>query len=192
MTCLQIDQIYLYLEKELSPSENKKIEEHLAICLKCKNVIEERRILLQASESLPIWEIPPDFTRQVMSQILPKNVSARSWLEAAAAGFSSIILMFSAFFLLSGENLVTLLISLGYNLLNLVQNLLILFVKLFKLAFLLVKIIVQFSGFLIEGFSRLTTILSPEVQIILITLTLILSVFFIFGVKRKFLTGERA
>jgi len=36
MKCLGIDQIYLYLEKELPSEENKKIEEHIATCLKCK------------------------------------------------------------------------------------------------------------------------------------------------------------
>lgn len=192
MTCLRIDQIYLYLEKEFSPSENKKIEEHLASCLKCKNALEERKILLQASESLTLWETPPDFIRQVMAQIFPEKVTARSWFITMAVGFSSIILMFLAFFLLSGQNLARLLINLSFSLLDLVRNISILFVKLFKLATLLVKIIVQFSRFLIEGFARLTTILSPEIQILLITLTLILSASLLYGMRRKFMTGEKA
>lgn len=191
MRCLRIDQIYLYLEKELSPPENKKIEKHLASCSKCKNAIEERRILLQASESLTLWESSLDFPSRVMAQIFPEKVSLRSWLEAAAAGFSSITLILLAFFLLSGENLGYLLLSLNHTLLNLVRNILILFVKLFKLAYLLVRIAFQFSGFLIEGVAHLTTILSPEVQIILIILTITLSVSLLYGVRRKFMTGEK-
>ena len=192
MRCLRIDQIYLFLEKELSPLEHKKIEDHLASCSKCKNAVEERKILLQASESLPIWETPPDFTRKVMVQIFPEKVSLRSWLTATAAGFSSIIFTFFAFFLLSGKNLPDLLFGLSHTLLDIVRNFSILFVKLFKIASLLVRIIFKFGRLFAEGFAHLTTILSPEVQIILITLTLILSASLILGVRKKLMTGEKA
>lgn len=192
MRCLRVDEIYLYLEKELSPSEHKKIEEHLAFCSKCKNTVEERKILVQASETLPLWETPPGFTRQVMAQIFPVKISIRSWVTATAAGFSSIILMLLAFFLISGENLADLLIGLGHWLLSLLRNISVLLVKLFKLASLLIKIILQFSRLLFDGYTHLTTILSPEVQIILITLTLILSAILIYGVRRKLMIGEKA
>lgn len=192
MTCLRIDQIYLYLEKELTPSENKKIEEHLASCLKCKNAIDERKILLKASESLPLWELPSDFSRQVMSRIFPEKVSLRTWATAAALGFSSFILILLAFFLLTGKNLADLFIDLGHAQLNPVRNLLILFVKLVKLASILVKVIVQFSRLLFEAFALLTTILNPETQIILILITVILSASLFYGVRRKFMTGEKA
>ena len=74
MTCLRIDQIYLYLEKELTPFENKKIEEHLYSCLKCKNEIEERKILLKASKSLPLWELPSNFSLHLMERLFPDKV----------------------------------------------------------------------------------------------------------------------
>ncbi len=192
MRCLRLDEIYLFLEKELSSLETKKIEDHLASCPKCKNAVEERKVFLQASESLPFWEMPPDFTRRVMEQIFPEKVSLRSWLTAAAAGFSSIILCFLAFFLLSGENLTNFLIPLGHTLLDLVRNFSIFCIKLFKIASLLVRVITPFARLLLQGFAHLTTILSPEAQIILIILTLILSASLIFGVRRKFMTGEKA
>lgn len=62
MNCLRINQIYLYLEGELSPAENKSIEEHLSSCLICKKAVKERKLLLQASRSLPLWNTPPDFS----------------------------------------------------------------------------------------------------------------------------------
>lgn len=101
MNCLRINQIYLFLEKELSPSENKKIEEHLASCPKCKKAMEEREFLHQAAESLPLWQTPPDFTHQIMAAIFPEKISLRSWFTALAAGFSSTVLILSAYFLIS-------------------------------------------------------------------------------------------
>ncbi len=192
MRCLGIDQIYLFLEKELSPSEHKKIEDHLASCPKCKNAVEERRTLLQASESLPIWETPPDFTNQVMLQIFPEKISLRSWLTATAAGFSSIILTLFALFLLSGNNLPDLLTEFSHALLDIVRNFSILSVKLFKVVSLLIRIIYRFGRLIVEGFAHLTTIISPEVQIILITFTLILSASLVLGVRKKLMTGEKA
>lgn len=191
MKCLRIDQIYLYLEKELSPSENKKVEKHLASCIKCKNAVEERKILLKASESLPLWEVPPDFTGQTMAQIFPEKVSLRSWLAAAAVSLSSIILLFSLFFIFSKENLGGLFINLGHRLLDILRSLSVLLIKILEIATLLVKIIIQFSGFLIKIFTHLTKILDLEAQIILIAFGLVLISSLLFGVRKKFMTGEK-
>ena len=191
MRCLRADEIYLYLENELAPSQIQKIKEHLASCPKCLKAVEERKILLQASESLSLWEIPPDFARQLMERISPKKVTLRSWLTAAAAGFLSIFLTLSIFFVLSEENLLEVVLSSGHRLLDLVRTASVLFVKVFKLASLLIRVITQFVGFLIEGLIRLTSILGPEVQIILIILTVLLSATLIFGVRRKFIGGEK-
>lgn len=191
MKCLSIEQIYLYIEKELSASENKKIEEHLTACPKCKNAIEERKPLIKAAESLPLWQTPPDFTRQIMTKIFPDKVSLSQWLVTVSAGFISITLALFIFFLVTGQNLSGLLISLYHVLLNLVKNLSLLFVKLYKLASLFVNILQQFSEYLVKGFTLLTTIISPQVQIIIITITIILIASFIFGIKRKLLIGEK-
>lgn len=192
MRCLRADQIYLYLEKELTPPEIQKIKEHLTSCPACQKAVEERKILLQASESLPLWEIPPDFARQVMERISPKKVPLRSWLAAAAAGLLSISLTFFIFFVLSGENFLEVVFGLGHGLLELVRTASVLLIKVFKLISLLIKVINQLLGFLFEGFIRFTSILNPEVQIILIVLTIILSLTLIFGVRRKFIGGEKS
>lgn len=192
MRCLKADQIYLYLEKELTPPEIQEIKEHLTSCPTCQKAVEERKILLQASKSLNLWEIPPDFARQVMERISPKKVTLRSWLAAAAAGLLSISLTFFIFFVLSGENFLEVVFGLGHGLLDLVRTASVLLVKVFKLASLLIKVINQFLGFLFKGLMRLTSILNPEVQIILIVLTTILSLTLIFGVRRKFIGGEKS
>ncbi len=191
MKCLNIEQIYLYIEKELSPGENKKIEEHLTICPKCKKALEERRLLLQATESLPLWQTPPDFTQQVMARIFPAKVSLKAWLGAVSTGFVSLILALFIFFLATGQNLSSLALSFYDTILNFIKNLSPIFVKLIKLASLFVKILQQLSEYIIKGFTLLTTIISPEIQIIIITVTIILIASSIYGIRKKLLVGEK-
>ena len=191
MKCLNIEQIYLYIEKELSLGENKKIEEHLTICPKCKKALEERRLLLQATESLPLWQTPPDFTQQVMARIFPAKVSLKAWLGAVSTGFVSLILALFIFFLATGQNLSSLALSFYDTILNLIRNFSPIFVKLIKLASLFVKILQQLSEYIIKGFTLLTTIISPEIQIIIITITIILTASSIYGIRKKLLVGEK-
>jgi len=191
MSCLRIDQIYLFLEKELSPSENKKIKEHLSSCSKCKKAVEERKILLQAAESLPLWKTPPNFTQHVMSAVFLEKVTFRSWLTTVTVGIASLILTFLFFFLFSGQSLVDLFVSLNSRILNTIQNFTVSFAKLVKLVTLFGKIIYRFIEFLFKSIAQLTSIISPEVQITLIILTLILSASLFYGVSRKLLSGEK-
>lgn len=191
MKCLNIEQIYLYIEKELSLGENKKIEEHLTICPKCKKALEERRLLLQATESLPLWQTPPDFTQQVMARIFPAKVSLKAWLGAVSTGFVSLILALFIFFLATGQNLSSLALSFYDTILNLIRDFSPTFVKLIKLASLFVKILQQLAEYIIKGFTLLTTIISPEIQIIIITITIILIASSIYGIRKKLLVGEK-
>jgi len=192
MKCLGIDQIYSYLEKELSSEENKKIDKHLATCLKCKNALEERSLLLRAADSLPIWQTPPDFTQQVMARIFPEKVTLREWLTAVAVGSSSIIVALLAFFILTGQNLTTFLSSTTHTLWNFVKNVSLIFVKLFKIASLLITVARQLAEYLFENIARLTTFVSPEVQIIIIAFSILLFTFLILGIRRKMLIGEKS
>ena len=192
MKCLSIEQIYLYIEKELTLSENKKIEAHLAICRKCKKALEERRPLLQASESLPLWQTPPNFTQQVMARIFPARVPLSAWLTAAYAGLGLTTLAIFTIFLVTGQNFSSLLTSLNHSLWNFIRNLSPVFVKFFKVATLFVRVLQQFFEYIIKAFASFTTIISPQVQIIIITIAIILIVFSIYGIKRKILIGEKA
>jgi predicted anti-sigma-YlaC factor YlaD len=191
MRCLSIEQIYLYLEKELSPAEEREIHEHLAACPKCKKAAEERRVLLQAAESLPLWKTPPDFAQQVMARIFPERVSPLAWLGAAASGFASMILAIVIFALVTGQSLSNLLFNIYHTGLDFVKNLSPLFAKILKVASLLVKILQQLGELLIKGLTLLTTIISPQVQIILIAVAIIFIASSIYGIKRKLLIGEK-
>jgi predicted anti-sigma-YlaC factor YlaD len=192
MKCLSIEQIYLYLEKELTTGENKKIEEHLAACRKCKNALDERRPLLQAAKSLPLWETPSDFTQQVMARIFPARVPLSAWLTAAWAGFGSSILAILILFLVTGQNFTSLLTSLNHSLWNFIENFSPFLVKLLKVASLFVEALQQSFGFITKTFASLMTIVGPQVQIIIITGAIILIALSIYGIKRKIFVGEKA
>ena len=121
MNCLHLDQVYLYLEEELSPSEKSRVEEHLASCPKCQAAVEERRLLHQASDSLPLWEPPPDFTNQVMARLFPVRMSIRNWITVSVAGFSLTAFALFIYLILSGQSLAKMLpgaLSVGLRLLE--------------------------------------------------------------------------
>lgn len=192
MKCLRIEQIYLYLEKELSPAEDRKIHKHLAACPKCKKAVGERKLLLQASESLPLWKTPPDFAQQVMARIFPEKVSVWAWLGAAASGFASMVLAVVLFALVTGQSLSSLLFSIYHTGLNFLKDLSPLFVKILKVATLLIKILQQLGELLLKGLTLLPTIISPPVQIILIAVAVLFIASSIYGIRRKLFIGEKA
>lgn len=192
MSCLRIDQIYLYLEGELSPEDTQSIQEHISSCMKCKRAVQERELLVKASKSLPALEIPPGFTQRVLVQIFPQITSLREWVTTAAAGISSAVLAFFIFYLLSGQNLAHLFINLNRMALNLFRNFIVVLAKSAKLISLVIKILLRIGSLFVNGLESLTTLLSPEIQIILIILTVILSALLLYGAKRKFFAGEKA
>ena len=53
MGCLTIAQIYLFIENELAVDEVQKIQKHLSTCAKCRNMVEERQVLVLAADTLP-------------------------------------------------------------------------------------------------------------------------------------------
>lgn len=191
MKCLTIEQIYLYIEKDLSPSENKEIESHLKACPMCQKALEERRLLSQAAESLHLWEAPPDFSQQVLARIFPPKVSLPAWLGTVAAGFASMVLGFFILTLITGQNLRSLLLSFTEAVFDFLKYLAPLFVKVLKLASLLVTISQRFAEFLLKGLTLLTSIISTELQIIIISSTIILIAASIFALRRKLAFGEK-
>ena len=192
MGCLTIAQIYLFIENELPSDEARKIQKHLSTCAKCRNMVEERRVLVQAADSLPQFELPPNFTDQVMANIFPSRIPLRVWIRATAGGLSAMIFAFFLFYIFSGKNLADLFISINKFLLPALRTLSTGVVKAFKLIWYLIKIIAQFIDFALKGFGKLTTILSPEAQIGIVTLTLIVSTIIFLTVRKKIMFGEKA
>ena len=192
MGCLTISQIYLYIENELAADEIRKIENHLNMCAKCRDRVEERRILVQAAETLPPFKLPPDFTQQVMANIFPSRIPFRVWIRATAGGLSGMIFAFFLFYVFSGKNLAELFISINKFSLPALRTVSTGVVKTLKLLWYLIKIIAQFFDFALKGLGKLTTLLSPEFQIGIVTLTLIASAVIYLTVRKKFMLGEKA
>lgn len=192
MDCLNIEQIYLFLEQEMSPDEMLRIQKHLDSCPRCVNAVEDRRALVLAANSLPQIEVPPDFGQQVMAAIFPDKVPLRVWVKSIAAGLSSTAFAFLLFYIFSGKNLADLFISIGTFFLSVLSALSTGLAKILKFAGYLVNILFDLVRLLIKGFVQLTALLSPEAQFIIIAITLLLSALLLFGVRRKFMMGEKA
>jgi predicted anti-sigma-YlaC factor YlaD len=192
MNCLRIDQVYLFLEGELSSEENRSIKDHISSCEKCRKAVEERKLLIEASQSLPAWEIPQDFTQRVLAYIFPKKITLRDWIFTASIGLSSAVLAFFVVYLISGHNLADVFINLNRTVLSLFQNIVVVLAKTAKLISVGIQVILKIVSLILTGFASLTTIVSPELQIGLIALTAIFIALFLFGAKKKLLAGEKA
>ncbi len=191
MNCLHIDQIYLFLEGELSSNEIRSIKEHISSCEKCQKAVQERKLLVKASQSLPEWEIPQDFSQRVLAHIFPKKTVLRSWAVTAAIGLSSAVLAFFAVFWISGQNLADLFINLNRTTLSLFQDIVVVLIKSAKLITVGIQLIFKIVRVILKGLASLSTILSPELQTGLILCTVFIAAILFFGAKRKFLAGEK-
>jgi hypothetical protein len=192
MNCLRIDQIYPFIEGELSPDEKRAIEVHISSCHKCKKAVEERMLLVEASQSLPDWEVPRGLTQSILANIVPKRITFRDWLVTAAIGLSSAVLAFLAVYMVSGQTLADVFINLNRSALNLFQNIVVVSAKAAKLISISIQIILKILSLIIKGLESLTTILGPELPIGLILLTAVITALLLFGAKRKLLAGEKA
>jgi hypothetical protein len=191
MSCLSVEHIYMYLEKQLSASENKRIEKHVSSCLKCQKVIEERELLLQAVESLPSWKVPSNFAQQVMESISPVKVSWWSWLSTLAGGFLTFLVAFTIYILATGQNVSSLFISLYQIFWGQIKNSSLVFIKFFKVISALLLTVRQLLESLFKGLLQILTIIKPEVQILIVVIFILASFFIIYGVRRKFMIGEK-
>jgi hypothetical protein len=192
MNCLGFDQIYLFLEGELAPMEHRLVDDHISACAKCKIAVEERKLLVEASQSLPVWEIPQDFTQHILARIFPTRISRRDWIVTISIGLSSAVLAFFAVFLISGQNLADLFINLNQTALSLFQNIVVLLVKTAKLISVGIQVIFKLASLILKGLTSLTTIINTELQIGLIALTVVITALLLLGAKRKLLAGEKA
>lgn len=191
MNCLTLGKIYSYLEKEVSSSEKEWIEHHLRTCPRCREAVEERRLLLQASESLPFLEVPTDFAQRVMTRIKPAPLSLAGWLIALGASVSSLVLLLGFLAVSRGENLGNLLIKLNDLLWSYAKNVAIAVAKVLTLFSAGAKIIAPLSHAISEITSAVTSIIRPEIQILGIVLSLGLLAALAYWAKKRIFIGEK-
>lgn len=191
MECLTVEQIYLFIDKEMPSDELRQIQMHLDACPACSGAVEDRRALVRAADSLPQIETPPGFTQQVMAAVFPGKAPLGVWIKSIATGLSSTVFAFLLFYIISGKNGADLFISTGRLFLSALSALSTGLAKFFNLAGQVANIVFELGRLLIRGFARLSALLSPEAQFVIIAFTLLLSALFIFGVRRKFFMGEK-
>jgi hypothetical protein len=186
MNCLSLAQVYRYLEGELPPPERQELEGHLASCRMCREAVEARRRLAEAASTLPDLEIPADFSARVMARIAGSQFSLRGLLISLAAGCSAILVALGLAMVVTRQSPLGLLVGLNQYVLRNLKTLSLTFIKFFKVLLLIFKIFSNVVEELIGGLSVLTSLISPQTQILLITLTLLLSVTLFMVLKRKF------
>jgi predicted anti-sigma-YlaC factor YlaD len=173
MTCLNLEQLYSYVEGELSDSEKKNFEAHLESCPKCRDAVEERRLLIRAVETLPQLEVPADFAHKVMSRIAPARVKIFGWLGAAAAFLATSAIMVTAVALLTGRSLSPLVLGMSRFLWQNINDMAFSLAKITKSLLLALKILAQISREIFEGFKILTSFISLEAQVVLVGIAFI-------------------
>lgn len=191
MSCLTVRQIYLYLEDELPVEERARIKKHISSCEPCRLLLEDRKMMLRAAESLPPLDMPDDFTQQVMAKVFPRVSPVRIWIAGLATGFSLMMFIFLAVFLQSDISFSSIFVRLNSSLWVFVKNLSVFTVKLFKIVSVISEILIQFGSFILRTLVSLTTLIRPEFQILLITLTVVFCLSALYMMRRKIWTGDK-
>ncbi len=186
MNCLSLDKVYRYLEGELAPSERQELEGHLASCQICREAVEARRRLTEAASTLPDLEIPADFSAKVMARIAGSQFSLRRLLISLAAGCSAILAALGLAMIVTHQSLPGLLVGLNQYVLRNFKSLSLTSIKFLKVFLLIFKIFSNVIEELIGGISVLTSLISPQTQILIVTLTVLLSMTLFMMLKRKF------
>ncbi len=86
MNCFKIEEIYAYLEKEITPQKARAIEEHFHHCSRCRSLAEDRRRFLDACSHLPDWPLPVNWAKAVMKRIASIKPASFFWLIALISG----------------------------------------------------------------------------------------------------------
>ncbi len=168
MSCLKISALYAYLEGDLSSEEKARVENHLNACSKCRQALEERRLLSEAWTGLPPLELPADFTERVLARLDRSRRRRRPLrlvlLATAALSTASLALLF----IISGQNVFSLLSAANKSLLEYAKDGAIICVKALALFRAAGKSLQPVRQALVKTLYELNSLLSPAAQAALI------------------------
>jgi predicted anti-sigma-YlaC factor YlaD len=119
MSCLRLEQVYLYLEGELDPSGFRVVEDHLNLCPSCRRAVEERRAIHEASLMLPPVAVPQDFSARVLARIPVRSSSPLARTMVFAAGIGTLAFTLLGAILVMGLRIPAFLVYLNRTLWNL-------------------------------------------------------------------------
>jgi anti-sigma factor RsiW len=94
MRCLgNEDWLNRYLDGELDPSVQARLEEHLAVCEACQRELAQTRVVFASLESLQAVPVPAGFTDDVLAGLPRQSASPVAWGVLAAQVIASVILL---------------------------------------------------------------------------------------------------
>jgi predicted anti-sigma-YlaC factor YlaD len=180
MNCLTIDRLYAYLDGDLSPVEKKEADRHFASCESCRIALAARKCLAETAASLPAFEIPDDFSAQVMARIASASARARvktwGWLSALAAGAVTISMGLILTALFSGQGVPVLLQKAAAAFGGYLHDAANFAVKGLKILVLAGKIVGDIAGQVLNALRAVTDMIGPETQAVLAGGTLLILV----------------
>jgi hypothetical protein len=191
MRCLSVGEIHSYIDADMPSDELARIRSHLESCPRCRAAEADLRCLNSAATSLPPLTSPPNFVQQIMAAVFPLRVPFHRVLLAAAGGFSAIFLFLLGMFIVSGDNLLNFLMNINQSALNATQEIIVVTAKVIKLLSIFIKVLVQFSGFLLEKLTGMANLVRMEIQIALIATMISIMAALVIRKRRKHLIGNR-
>jgi anti-sigma factor RsiW len=191
MSCLKVAEVYAYLEDDLLPEQRADIEKHLKLCPKCRQAVEERRYLTEVASSLPALEVPDDLVRRVMVKISSRPSSLPVWLTAFIVGLSSLGLLCLLLILSGGKSAFAILAGFNHSILIYLKNSTVWLAKAMALLASAGKVIQTLALAFFKGISLLTMLISPGIQVLVLTMTLAAFISLCLALKKKLLPGEK-
>jgi anti-sigma factor RsiW len=192
MSCLRLEQVYLYLEGELDPAERRLVERHLDLCPGCRRAVEERRILHEASLTLPPLEVPRGFRERVLDRIPARSASSfvRSAVLVSAAGAFGLTLL--GVVLVMGLRLPAFLVFLTRSFWNFLGRAGAILGKLLQVLFAGLKVAGEFAGSVGKVLETLLASFLPAgTAAPALLLGLVLTFLLILGMRRFLVSGEK-
>ncbi|MFW6160554.1 MAG: anti-sigma factor family protein [Acidobacteriota bacterium] len=191
MNCLGIDQIYLYLEKQLSSQEEQAILNHIAGCQKCREALEERKVFQQAAETLPQWQVPPEFTEKVMQTAFKKWISLKEIIFSFIGGTVLISSLLFIFFISTGHSFSHMLTYTFRSILDSAENFILFLLKAAKIILIFLGLTRDFIIWILSSLKLILSFFSPEILAFLCILSLAMVVIASLVLKKKYILGER-
>ncbi|MCR4409437.1 MAG: zf-HC2 domain-containing protein [Candidatus Saccharicenans sp.] len=191
MSCPDLTQIYAYLDGELPAEDRLRLEEHLETCCRCRQLVADRRLFLEASSSLSKLDLPPDFSGRVMAGLPPLKSPVRLWLWLAGGAYLLFSLMVAGLALGTRTALFPVCLQIFKNIFNLAADLSNLIIRLIQQAYGFIKALRILAGVM----TRLLADVFPSGSLGLVALVLggVMSLALIWMLLRptNYPTGEK-
>jgi len=187
MRCLTLARVYDYLEGLLDEQDRSEVEVHLAACGPCRQVLEDRRLMLDASRSLPPLPLPSGFSRRVVEAAFHRVRPRRTrWLWTLAAGLASLFLVTFLLALLGGRSWPALMTDSSRMLWGVVRSGITLVAKAARFFGALLQVILDLLRALGEGFKAFSGLLSPLTLALILTGFVLLTAASCLGFRKLF------